>query len=125
MLKKAQFYIRRIRHPSKAKPERAAQRATMLIDLLYDIIKVPKRLFQMAIMPIFGVPPALQHWRVLVARSFPTATQTCHALPQQPLPLVTSVFKDFTRNLTLLNNTGARCAARPGLALLGFLMRRI
>ena len=31
MLKKAQFYIRRIRHPSKAKPGRAAQRAPMLI----------------------------------------------------------------------------------------------
>ena len=30
MLKKAQFYIRRIRHPSKAKPGRAAQRAPML-----------------------------------------------------------------------------------------------
>ena len=32
MLKKAQFYIRRIRHPSKAKPGRAAQRAPVLLD---------------------------------------------------------------------------------------------
>jgi hypothetical protein len=31
VLKKPQFYIRRIRHPSKAKPERAAQRAPVLI----------------------------------------------------------------------------------------------
>ena len=31
MLRKAQFYIRRIRHPSKAKPGRAAQHAPMLI----------------------------------------------------------------------------------------------